>query len=373
MLVLMVVKSGVTDDARIRRIASAVSAVGHSVIVIGDRPGPDHPIPGVEIVYARPPRSRRSVLTSNRVRRFVRWFGLPTHRRRDDLAFATAVRAVAIPYRPDLVHAHDLSGLRAAQPFLADDATLVYDAHECWTGRKMAGRPSPIGRWFDSRAERRLGTAAAAVITVSEPLAEWLRTNRDFADVRVVRNTFPATDEDAVLRPDRVLYAGLIDEKRDLRTVVDGVDSVEGVELEIRGAGDPNTIEWLAQCGHFAQKPVAVDELTLAYQRAGIGVVALNDDSINHRVALPNKLFQSVQAGVPVVASSLPAIRAIVEEYGLGECFEPGNAMSFAAALRAVVAEYDRFVAAVGEARPQLSWDFDREILLKLYAELENA
>ncbi len=44
MRVLMLVKSGVTDDSRIRREASALADAGYDVTVIGDRPGPVHPI-----------------------------------------------------------------------------------------------------------------------------------------------------------------------------------------------------------------------------------------------------------------------------------------------------------------------------------------
>ena len=94
MNVVMVVKSGVTDDARIRRVAAALAEMGLSVTVIGDRPGPNDPIPRVELRFARPARTRPSFLAGDPIRRMARWLLLPTHRRRDDREFASAVAAL---------------------------------------------------------------------------------------------------------------------------------------------------------------------------------------------------------------------------------------------------------------------------------------
>jgi glycogen(starch) synthase len=368
--VVMVVKSGVTDDARIRRIASAVAERGHVVTVIGDRPGPDLPIPGVEVRFARPPRARKGAAFHDPFRRALRWALLPNHRRRDDKAFAKAVANVAGIPDPDVLHAHDLNGLRAAQPLLRATSDLIYDSHECWTGQRHAGRPAPLIRRRDGQEEAVLGSRARYVITVSDPLADWLRDRYGWKDVVVVRNTFDALETaDPEPSPKTVLYAGLIDAKRDLATVVDGLE-LAGVGLRVFGQGDPSTIEWLRSRGIAVEPPIPVDELTSEYRRCGIGVVSLTNNSLNHRVALPNKLFQSVQAGVPVVASDLPAIKDLVGHYGLGACFTPGDAADFAAATRTVIDDYARFHTNVLTAQTALSWPADKGLLQSCYDEI---
>ncbi len=368
----MVVKSGVADDARIRRIAGAVAASGRDVTVIGDRPGPDDAIPGVNVVFARGPRARGSVAFRDPMRRSARWLALPDHRRRDDDAFARAVAQIAPSHPADLVHAHDLSGLRAAQPMITDGTTLIYDAHECWNGRKLEGRPTPLRRRRDLREEAELGRRAQAVITVSAPLARWFEDRYGWPAVDVVRNTFRAVHESGTEpSPQAILYAGLVDFKRDLETLVEGVRANGDVGLVVRGNGDAAAIDWLRRMDVDVRHPVKVDELSEEYRRCGLGVVTLSDNSVNHRVALPNKLFQAVQSGVPIVASDLPAIRELVDTYDVGACFTPGDAGSFAAAVSEVVENYAHHRKMVIAAQPALSWEEDERELLSIYDRLD--
>ncbi|MCH8277274.1 MAG: glycosyltransferase, partial [Bacteroidetes bacterium] len=58
------------------------------------------------------------------------------------------------------------------------------------------------------------------------------------------------------------------------------------------------------------------------------------DTCLNHRYALPNKLFEYIAASVPILASDLPEIRSVVRGYDLGLTVDPSNRESVAAALR---------------------------------------
>ena len=364
----MVVKSGITDDARIRRVAAAVAEIGHDVTVIGDRPGPDDPISGVDVQFARKPRPRGPAGFTDPFRRAARWLLLPTHRRRDDRAFAAAVAELPNMSSPDIVHAHDLSGLRAAKPWVDAGATLIYDAHECCTRQRLVGRPTPLGHLIDRRAERRLGSQADRVITVSSPLGNWLEKTYGWTHVDIVRNTFPMTRTPKVnLQPRGLLYAGRVDKERDLETVIAGAAGYDGLDVVVRGQGDSAMCRVLEAHGVVVQPAMPVDQLTEDYQRYGIGVVSLSGDSFNHKVALPNKLFHAVQAGVPVVAADLPAIRDVVDRHRIGECYTPGDADSFAAALGRVLEHYDQMCIAVAHSRDLLSWSHDKQVLTDIY------
>jgi len=364
----MVVKSGVTDDARVRREATALVDAGCQVTIVGDRPGPNHALPDVDIRFCREPSGRLSWAKATRYRRFIRWLFLPTHRRRDDRLFAKAAARLCSEIAADVVHAHDLVGLVAVTLATKRPPVLVYDAHECWTGRPRIGRPEWFGPWFDGRREQRLGQKATVVVTVSEELAIWLRTNRGFRDVRVIRNTadlgrgFPAT-------PIAVHYGGRIDEERDLLTAAAGAALVDGIDLVIRGGGDQASIEALRGLGVDVLPPISPDALADELREAGIGLVTLRGGSINHEVALPNKLFLAVQAGVPVVAADLPAIRRVVTEYGLGELYVPGDALSFAMAIVRVVDRFDEFCGRVDASREALCWQNDSRVLASVYEE----
>lgn len=370
MNVLMVVKSGVTDDARIRRVAAAVAGMGLNVTVIGDRPGPNDPIPGVELRFARPARTRAPFRAGDPLRRMARWLLLPTHRRGDDREFCSAVAALTDLPSADVVHAHDLSGLRAAGTLVTHGSKLIYDAHECWTRQRLVGRPTPLGRVIDRRAEGRLGAKADRVVTVSAPLGTWLETTYGWQDVAIVRNTFLRTPGvSGPRRPRALLYAGRVDKERDLVTVLNGA-SRRGVDVVIRGNGDAAMCRRVEMLGGTVEPAKPVGELAAEYRACGIGVVSLTGNSFNHEVALPNKLFHAVQAGVPVVAADLPAIRELVDGYGIGECYTPGNSDSFAEALGRLIDNYDDRCAAVDLAKDSLSWADDKKVLIQIYRDL---
>ena len=372
MRVLMVVKSGVTDDARVRREAVALVEAGHHVTVVGDRPGPDHALPGVDVRFCRKPSTRSSWSDVTAIRRLVRWLLLPSHRRRDNRLFVEAAARLCSGITADVGHAHDLVGLVAMTSALHQPSVLVYDAHECWTGRRSVGRPEWFGRRFDGRRERRLGRSASVVVTVSDELATWLRSNRGFSDVRVVRNT-ASSGRGRPAAPSVAHYGGRIDEERDLLTAAAGVALVDGVELMVRGGGDQASIEALCDAGVDVLPPISPEKLVDELRDAGIGLVTLSGGSMNHEVALPNKLFLAVQAGVPVVAADLPALRRVVTEHGLGELYTPGDADSFAGALRSVVERHEEYCDRVAASQAVLSWQHDAQVLVAMYEELATS
>ena len=64
-------------------------------------------------------------------------------------------------------------------------------------------------------------------------------------------------------------------------------------------------------------------ELLANTAEADVGVTLLQDTCENHRLALPNKLFEYIAAGVPVVASALPETQRLIESRGIGWCSTP--------------------------------------------------
>ena len=103
------------------------------------------------------------------------------------------------------------------------------------------------------------------------------------------------------------------------------------------------------------------------YRRGGAAAVTLAAGSANHELALPNKLFHAVRAGVPVVAADLPEIRRTVLRYGFGELYRPGDATSLAAATLRVARRLPELTAAARAARAELSWEHDAAVLVEVY------
>ncbi|PZF80737.1 glycosyltransferase [Jiangella anatolica] len=390
MKVLMLVQSPVAGDSRVLREAATLTAEGHSVHIVG-RDVPDGFDPGegvtVESVSRsrgmRPPGTPRGVGVAVRtssgpwttLRRAARWLLLPEHRERTERHWRDdAAKLLAGRPAPDVVHAHDYNTLALGAELAGRwHARLVYDSHELWFDRGLPGRPTPLARWRGRRTETRLAARARVVLTVSEGIAVRLR-RRGLRDVRLLRNTFPLDGHeppDLPATPAGLAYAGRIGPGRDLEAVAGAAAALAPLRTVVAGPADPGYR--LDAPGVEVLPPMSLAEVDRLYQDVGVAVVTLTDTCLNHRLALPNKLFHAVRAGVPVVAANLPELHAVVLRYGLGRLYQPGDASSLATAVRAVAADYTEHVEAVRKARSELSWEHDSRVLADVYADLEAA
>ena len=382
--VLMLVISNVAHDARVLREATALADRGHAVHIVGrDIPAGWSAPDGVSAQSvsggtgfkpgggaATPPRRGGPL---GRVRAVGRWILLPQHRKRVWRTWSTQARAAVGDRHFDVVHAHDFNVLRLAAELAGrDGAKLVYDAHEWWSGRERHGRPTPFERAGEKRTERRLVARADAVLTVSEGIAARLGQWRT-TPVAVVRNTFPlvsAPDEIAELpeRPRGVVYAGRIGAARDIETLLLAAADLR-LETLLMGNADREYLPRLRgfDAGFRIEPARPVDEVDEVLRRVGISMVTLTDTCENHRLALPNKVFHAVRAGVPVVAADLPELRRLVTAYGIGALYRPGDAASLRAALETVTADYPGLCARARRARAELNWEQDAKELVKVY------
>ncbi|MGA5703574.1 glycosyltransferase [Peterkaempfera bronchialis] len=404
--VLMLVTTDVAHDSRVVREAAALAGAGHTVHVQGrEVPAGWAPPGGLFTVGSssggrglRPPRAPglggqpqgdRVGEAPEAVRRgpgwlwrAVRWWLLPRHRRQVWAAWSRAAVAELRERRFDVVHAHDFNTLPTAARLAREyGALLVYDSHEWWSGRQRHGRPAPLERLRDRRLEVELTGRADAVVTVGEGIAGRLERWAT-GPVTVVRNTFPALPpatgaEEVPLpsAPKGMVYAGRIGAGRDLETVLAGAAAQQSAVVLV-GPADEAYAARLARAEGgdlelLAPRPVdAVDGLLRRY---GLAVVALTDSCENHRLALPNKLFHAVRAGVPVVAADLPELRGTVLRYDLGELYRPGDPGSFRAAVDRVEGRYPELLRSVAAARAELAWEQDARRLVALYGTLAAA
>jgi glycogen(starch) synthase len=381
----MIAQSPIAGDSRILREATALAAAGHTLHVIGrDVPDGFEVGPGITVESV----SRSSGLRAGNgglavghgrngpkvlVQRLGRWLLLPEHRNRTEKHWRTAAAprvAAAGPF--DVVHAHDFNTLELAAEYAGKwSASLVYDTHELWFDRALPGRPTSLWRARGRRYEATLASRARVVFTVSDGIAERLRS-RGLSDVRVVRNTFPRADDvpPAPDRPEGLLYAGRIGAGRDLPTVVAAARQLAPFRTVLMGSVDPNYRLDLGPVETVAER--SIDEVDDTLRSYGISLVTLTNTCENHRLALPNKLFHAVRAGVPVVAADLPELRAVVTQYKLGGLYEPGNAQSLSAAVRAVIENYSTYTDGVRAAAAELNWEHDAATLVAAYAALSN-
>ena len=385
--VLMLVATSVATDTRVLREAGALVADGWSVHIIGkDVPEGFEPPAGLTVSSAggsslfrasgAPSASARRLSPPARL---ARWALLPQHRNAAFGSWAEAAAADAAARDVDVVHAHDFTALPAAAALAARRGVpYVYDSHELWSGRARQYRPTPLQDRRERREEAALGRGAAFVITVGDGVAGALRDRFGWDHVVVVRNSFPAPTEAEQAAwpplpetPTGLVYAGRVDAHRELETAL---EARPALPLTFVGPADD---AWVARhqgaitaAGATLRPAEPVAEVTLRLRRAGVALVTHSDRFESHRLALPNKLFHAVLAGVPVVATDVPELAAVVRAHSLGELYRPGDPAALAAAVNRVTSGYAERLAAVVAARGDLSWDADAARLRSAYRSL---
>jgi glycosyltransferase involved in cell wall biosynthesis len=370
----MLLHKSVVNDTRVRREAATLAAAGHRVTVV------HLPPPGEAGERDGLPFELRAA-TLGRGRRH-----LPHAARLGAEAARLAARASAT--QPDVVHAHDaamlLPGLLAAR---RSGAKLVYDSHELATGV-----PYRRGAWpaVVATAER-IGTPRAdATIAVSDGIARRLseryRLRRPPAVIRNVPDLPPPGALRALeLRRELgigdaplVIHQGAVAAGRGCEALLRALALLPDAHLLFLGARGPyaERLRDAAQEHGVAARthllaPVPPAALLSHTSQADVGVSLLEDSCENHRLALPNKLFEYVAAGLPVVVSDLPEAARLVRERGIGWCADPGDSESVAGALRQALAPLDDGIwARLARAASELCWREERERLLAVYDEL---
>jgi glycosyltransferase involved in cell wall biosynthesis len=114
---------------------------------------------------------------------------------------------------------------------------------------------------------------------------------------------------------------------------------------------------------------VPIDELPSWVAGADVGVIAFQPIEANNLLATPNKLFECLAVGVPVVVSDFPEMRAIVDTWGVGATCDPRSPASIADAVRDVLARDRRasFTACRRAAMERYSWQRQSSRLLEAY------
>jgi glycosyltransferase involved in cell wall biosynthesis len=321
---------------------------------------------------------RRSVMPPPWIRRW-----LPSFLYRP-LMLVWFVRSL-LKVRPDAIHAHDAAmlvpGIIGARLI---GAKLVYDSHELATSVPYRERG---WAWFVGAIERIVVRRCAAVITVSDGIAARLRGRYGLPQTPLVLRNVSALEvgdrgglrirlgaaSDAPI----ILHQGAAAPGRGCEVLVDAVAQVDGVHLVFLGDPEPGyerallaRIDARNLGDRVSLLPsVPLDQLLAYTAEADVGVSLLQDTCDNHRLALPNKLFEYIAAGVPVVASALPETEGLVNHYGIGWCAKPDDASAVARALREAVARrrdpalHQRLLDAASELR----WRHERERLISLY------
>jgi glycosyltransferase involved in cell wall biosynthesis len=310
--------------------------------------------------------------------------------------YAASFGRVLDELKPDIIHAHHPLVLgtasRAARRrrALGHPCAVVYDARE-----NFAGIPAQEqGNWRRHsvlvREEARYIRDAAVVITVSEPIADVLQERyqlprrpsvvlnvpvgappRDVAAAPTVRSLLELPAGTPLL-----VYSGAVSAARGIDILVDALGLLPGVHLALVTVPFPHPrtemlMERAAGLGAGDRlhplPPVGQDELLHYLSGADVAVHPMPGGSPNHDQAMPNKLFEYLHAGLPLVVADAKLMADFVRRNDLGEVFRSGDPADLAAAVTRVL-ESDRARPSREELAKRYSWQAQEALIAELYA-----
>jgi glycosyltransferase involved in cell wall biosynthesis len=114
--------------------------------------------------------------------------------------------------------------------------------------------------------------------------------------------------------------------------------------------------------------PVPSHEVPSYLSEADLALSPILGDSVSYDMALPNKLFEFLHAGLPMVVSDCRAMAQFVTEHGLGRVFRAGDPSDLADAVRAVLAHPPH--PETTALRREFCWQGQEPRLLAVYDEL---
>jgi len=288
-------------------------------------------------------------------------------------------------HKADLLVSNDLDTL--LPNFLISrlkNIPLVYDSHEYFTGvPELVNRKNVQKIW--KSIERHIFPKLKDVITVNESIAGLYEKEYGIRPA-VVRNVSPSGKKANI--PDRVsmglpadkkiliLQGSGINIQRGAEEMVEAMQYINGAFLLIVGGGDViDLLKNMVLEKHLEQKVIfkprqPYDELFKLTCSADMGLTLDKDTNINYRYSLPNKLFDYIQAGIPVLASPLPEIKKIIEQYDIGDFIPDHDPENMAKKVNQILANQElilKWKKNINFAATQITWEKEKKTLNKIF------
>lgn len=289
-------------------------------------------------------------------------------------------------YPAEVVVAHDLPMLAVGRALAAEfKARLVYDSHELYCEQEFA-------RWQKktwAAIEQRHIHACDRVITVNPSIARELEKRYALEKVFVIHNAErvgPLPERSRYLherfgiaRDQRILlFQGGLSAGRNLTELVQAMTGLESsnIHLVILGNGQMArelqrivARQGLEKRVHF-HPAVPQAQLLSITRSADAGIIPYQAICLNNYYCTPNKLFEFISAGLPILASDLPELRRLVHEQQIGLVADLSSGSRLTQAISEFFSDDSQLQAwrsNLEKVRQEMSWQREGEVLKRIY------
>jgi glycosyltransferase involved in cell wall biosynthesis len=360
--VVSVVSNDIVTDNRVHKIALSLEANGYEVTVIGRR------FKKTEKILDRKYRIRRFRLLFNKGPLFY-------------LNLNIRLFFYLLFNDSRIILSNDLDTLLGC--FLASrirKRQLVFDSHELFPEvPELVHRPLVRKIW--RVLEKNLVPKISYGFTVSPSIAEFYLKEYgvEFELIRNLGNFRFDNEFEGINKKNKqkiILYQGALNLGRGLELLIESMQFVEGAKLQIIGSGDITAhLNKLVKNLQLTDRIEFIGRLPLEKlwnytAGANLGISLEEDLGLNYQYALPNKLFDYIQARIPVIISDLPEMTRIVEKYKIGEILTERSPQKLASMINTMLESKivrKKYATNLELAARELCWEKEEDKLIKMF------
>ena len=368
--IIISVTNDLSTDQRVKKVCGTLNSMNYDILLIGrKRP--------TSLELKRPYRTKRMKLIFNKGALFYAEFNI-------------RLFILLIFSKVDIYHANDLDTLLANYlAAIIRRKPIVYDSHEYFTGVPEIQNKKLVKKVWQT-IEQFIFPKLKHIITVNQSIAQLYKEEYN-KDLRILRNA-PNKIETLKLKSkselnivedkDIIITQGAgININRGIEELVEAMQYLNNVCLIIIGDGDvipqlkKRVLELKLENSIIFKGRMPYQEMMQYTQHAKLGLTIDKDTNTNYKYSLPNKLFDFIHAGIPILASKIIEVEKIIKKYQIGlfiNNHEPthiANQIKYALDNKELMSEWK---SNTHHASKELNWEIEENTLKDLYKKIEE-
>ncbi len=381
--ILFLLDNPYCNDRRVQREATSLVKYGYNVVVIAtgkEGVAKEELIDGVRIIR----------LLDNRI------FDM---KKRGILSqFGKVIESLKLDF--EVIHAHDQTMLALGVELKKNNKKrkLIYDSHELFSSWPLNLSSyssisifikSYIVRQIQIKREKRNSKYIDFLITVNKSLSDYLTSYFKLGDKCIVIRNMPEVSngqerDGTILRDifnipkeNKILVfigANIYARTLNLEQVLNEFGNIEKTSLIFITSLNTNALpiqEMVRNNGYanvFFHDLIEPDKIPLFLSSADVGLVSTwNKKKLSYWYALDNKLFEYINAELPVLATKQPEYQLVIEGSNCGVCVDPDEQGAYLKGFNSILAKYDFYKNATMSAKSKLNWEQEEKVLVQFY------
>lgn len=297
----------------------------------------------------------------------------------------------------DIYHCHEIDASLFVGYLLKKKSTknvkLIFDSHEFWL-EDFSGRVPKVFRWLFQILfilyEKTIIKHCDAIITANSIERGYYQILFPTKEVQIIYNTPHLVQSNNIEKKDRIYdlcYEGVLNFERGQKTLFEMVKTLKesGREIKLLIVGkiqDGECQTWAEEYiqTHNLQKNIfssgwqTYENINSYLSQGKIGIFLYQHHTTNWLAGPPNKLFNFMKAGLPIIAPDLPETKYILSETGCGLTVTPDNLQEIIEAVTQLLdaPEIQDQMATNGHEAfsKKFNWQIEEKKLSKLYQQV---